>query len=185
MSEALLVILKQRYKQNPSWFNFFALLGGIFERWPELARVPLGRHQLMKLAHKLGIEVCEAKLDSYRGISFKLGRAKRGCREQVPLDDGLTRQEAFGKIVSSYKEGARDFIFLDGRLKGKERLFALAHELVHHLLGHLDDDCTVEPYLQELHADLLAVFLTQQPSPYRKAEENSLLCEIAGIKKAS
>ena len=179
-------IILQQYKQAPSWDNFFALLGALSRLYPELSKLPANKHRLTKLARRLGIEIKNACFEQTDGIVLDFATVKKAKPEgNESIDPGLIEEPTFTHLVKAKLQGLRGVIFLDRNLKGKRRLFTLAHELAHILLGHTYPDAKLEKWLEELHADVFAHWATHLPCYHRSTEENWMIAQIAGTKPLS
>jgi len=183
---ALYLETKARYLEAPSWQNFFNLLGALLIRWPTLTKRPLNCHQIEDFIQRLGIEIWETELTACHGLatSFRLkderDRETNENSQKENFDEpSLYRdKEVFESIVRLLKEGGGKVILIKPNLPEETKTFVLAHELAHHLLGHIDSDCQVEAYLAEVHCDVFATWLTNIDSPWRSKEERRWIRKI-------
>ncbi|MBA2848677.1 hypothetical protein G4V39_02345 [Thermosulfuriphilus ammonigenes] len=190
---AVYLTMRSRYIQDPSWENFFALIGSLLYKFPILSKVPLGLREVEGLINECGLEVCEVLLNACHGLALALSpleKVRKKLREEIQtppgvdlIDQDLARKEIFWKLVRHAKQGQNRLILLKAGLEPKVKAYVLAHELGHHLLGHVLEECKVEGWLQEVHADTTAVWLTGLPSPFRSKEENRLIAELVGYDK--
>jgi len=179
---------KARYLQAPSWENFFALLGALLLKWPALTKRPLSCSQIRGFIKGLGIEIWETELTACHGLatSFRLKDERdREFAEAKDVQDSfdepvLYRKDTFWSIVELLRRGGGKVILLRPGLSPEVKAFVLAHELGHHLLGHIDQGCRIENWLQEIHADVFATWLSDVNSPWRSREERRWIRKIIG-----
>jgi len=180
---AIYLQLQEKYLRAPDWENFFSLMGALLLKWPILSSRPLSYVQLKSFIKELGISIQEEELESCYGMIASLCveekiKDEESGEEKEKFDDKLFKTKSFWKAFLSVKKNNGPVILLSKNLSAKEKLYVMAHELAHYLLGHTVKFNDIDNHVKELHADILAYWLTDIPSPLRTKEENFLIARL-------